>query len=83
MLKEFMNILVETAERHCSLNSQISLKELPAEGGLYAELGQGFEVTKYYNKTGIHTLPVLFLCRDADQTKCICLLYTSDAADEL
>ena len=35
------------------------------------EPGQGFEVAKYYDKTGIHTLPVLFLCRDADQTKCI------------
>lgn len=68
---EFLNLLVETAEENCELDSGISLKELSAEGGLYAELGEGFADTQYFNKTEVKVLPVLILCRNADQQKCL------------
>ena len=35
ILEEFMTLLVEEAEENCNLERQISLKELPAEGGIY------------------------------------------------
>lgn len=68
---EFLQTLVETAEKYCNLGCMISLKELPKEGGIYAELGEGFVTTQYYDKRTIRTLPVLFLCRNADQQRCI------------
>ena len=68
---EFMEALVEAAEQNCSLDSHISLKELSAESSLYAELGTGFTNETYYDKSTVKTFPVLFLCRNADQTKCL------------
>lgn len=64
---EFLNLICETAEENCSLESAISLDELAPEGGLYAELGIGFEDTMYYDKSCVITLPVLFLCKSKDQ----------------
>lgn len=66
---EFLELLVKTAEEKCVLDSSISLEELPAEGGLYAELGEGFTDTGYFDKTEVKVLPVLILCRDADQMR--------------
>lgn len=68
---EFMDVLINTVEQHCELGTTISLKELGASGGLYAELGDGFTETTYYNKQTIKTLPVLFLCRHPDQQQCL------------
>ena len=68
-LVEFMNLFAETAEKNCGLGSRISLKELPKEGGLYAEPGEGFMDSRYYDKTEIRTVPVLVMCRDRDQVK--------------
>ena len=31
---EFLELLCDTAERNCELGAKISLKELPAEGGI-------------------------------------------------
>ena len=71
ILEEFMNLLADTAEKNCNLQCKISLKELPAEGGIYAEPGEGYGETRYYDKTEIRMVPVLFLCRNADQKKCL------------
>lgn len=68
---EFMQILVETAEQNCNLDSSISLKELSPENSLYAELGDGYTETMYWDKQTVRMLPVLFLCRHIDQTRCI------------
>lgn len=68
---EFLELLVKTAEEKCELDVSISLEELPAEGGLYAELGEGFAVAQYYDKSELKTIPVLFLCRNADQQRCV------------
>lgn len=70
-IEEFMDVLINTVEQNCNLQSKISLEELPKEGGLYAETGEGFAETKYFNKTETKEIPVLFLCRDADQRKCM------------
>ena len=70
-IQEFLNILAETAERECGLSSSISLKELPAAGGIYAEAGEGFAESRYYSKKEVRMVPVLFLCRDADQERCL------------
>lgn len=71
VLKEFMEKLVSAAEENCSLATAISLDELPAGGGLYAEPGAGFVHTAYFDKTEVKTIPVLFLCRNADQVRCM------------
>lgn len=64
---EFLELICKTAEEHCDLEHKISLEEVNPKGGLYAELGEGFGHGQYYNKHAVRTLPVLFLCRDADQ----------------
>lgn len=68
-LIEFMNLLCKTAEENCGLDSEISLEELNPAGGLYAELGEGFGTGQYYDKSAVITMPVLFLCRNADQER--------------
>lgn len=70
-LEEFLNILAETADKNCDLDSKISLEELTAEGGIYAELGEGFAAAQYFDRTELKTVPVLFLCRNADQRRCL------------
>lgn len=71
ILSEFLNLLVETVENNCTIERGISLKELKKEGGIYAELGDGFVDSRYYNKKEIRVVPVLFLCRDANQLLCM------------
>lgn len=71
ILEEFMELLTEVAEKNCSLDTKISLKELPAEGGLYAEPGEGYGAGRYYDKTEIRVVPVLLLSRNKDQRKCM------------
>ena len=66
---EFLELIKKTVEKNCSLDTPVSLKELPAAGGLYAELGEGFGNATYYYKSTEKTLPVLFLCRHADQKR--------------
>lgn len=68
-LTEFLDTLVEAVEQNCDLSAKISLKELSASGGLYAELGEGFGNETYYDKSTVKTIPVLFLCRDKDQKR--------------
>lgn len=70
-LEEFLIMLKQEAEKHCDLNSEISLDELPAAGGLYMEAGEGFADSKYYNKTEGKKIPVLILCRNASQARCL------------
>lgn len=53
------------------LDTGITLEELPAEGGIYAELGDGFEESTSYNKQEVKVIPVLFLCRHPDQKRCL------------
>lgn len=66
---EFFDMLLDTVEQQCGL--KVSIKELKAEGGIYAELGEGFVDTTYYNKQTIKTIPVLFLCRHKGQKQCM------------
>ena len=68
-LTEFLSLIAQTAEEKCDLDTKISLKELPAAGGLYAELGEGFGTEIYYDKSTVKTIPVLFLCRHKDQER--------------
>lgn len=73
---EFLDILIETVEKNCSLGTSISLKELKSNGGIYAELGDGFTESVYYNKQTVKSIPVLFLCRNKDQRQCIDWLFS-------
>lgn len=50
MLTELLEVITATVEGHCKLDTGITLEELPAEGGIYAELGDGFEESTSYNK---------------------------------
>lgn len=71
VLAEFLNLLADTVEKQCDLEYEISLEELKADGGIYAELGEGFTETEYYNKSTLKTIPVLFMCRDKSQKTCM------------
>lgn len=66
-LTELLELICETVEENCNLDSEISLGELAPEGGLYAEVGEGFGNTTYYDKSTTKTVPILFLCRAASQ----------------
>ncbi|WP_238723206.1 hypothetical protein [Diplocloster agilis] len=70
-LTEFLELMLETAEQNCDLDNPISTKELPASGGIYAELGSGSTEMEYFDKSAIKIIPVLFLCRAADQQRCL------------
>ncbi len=69
--EELLRLLIQTAEKNCDLESRISPKELSPGASLYAELGEGFVDTVYYNKSLIETVPVLLLCRNRDQGRCL------------
>ena len=68
---EFLKLICETAEKNCSLDHKISPRELNPEGGLYAELGEGFGDSQFYDKSAVSTMPVLFLCRGISQERCL------------
>ena len=68
---EFLQLIAETAEASCNLFASVSLEELPAEGGLYAELGAGFIEERYFDKTVIKVLPVMFLAKSMDQKEAL------------
>ena len=42
-----------------------------AGGGIYAEPGEGSTADTTYNKAEMKTIPVLFLCRNESQQKCL------------
>ena len=66
---ELLELIAKTAEENCERDTEGSLKELPAAGGLYAGLGDGFLDTAYYDKSTVKVIPVLFLCRHRDQKR--------------
>ncbi len=68
---EFLECLANAAEDNCRLDSKISLNELSASNSLYAEVGDGFTETTYYDKSTVKTVPVLFLCRNKKQERCL------------
>lgn len=69
--REFLELLSETAEQALDLDSPIDLEELSPGNSLYAELGSGFTGTTYYDKSTVRTFPVLFLCRNKSQVRCL------------
>ena len=66
---EFFDVLLNELEQRCSL--KISIKELKAEGGIYAELGEGSTDAIYFNKQTVKAIPVLFMCRHKNQKQCM------------
>lgn len=68
---EFMELLGATAEANCNLDAPISFEELSEANSIYAELGESFVQTEYYDKSTIRTVPILFLCRHNDQVRCL------------
>lgn len=68
---ELLDLICKTAEDNCRLDGKISLKELSVKNSLYAELGEGFTETTYWDKSTVKTMPVLFLCRNKSQERCL------------
>lgn len=68
---ELLQLLVDTAEKNCSLTGKISLDELPEGNGIYAEVGEGLIEAAYFDKSAIKKIPVLLMCRDTDQSRCV------------
>jgi len=68
---DFMQELAKAAEQNCDLDSNISLEELSPGNSLYAELGDGYTETTYWDKQTVRMIPVLFLSRHIDQTRCL------------
>ena len=71
VLSDFLDVFADTVEEKCNLTYSISLEELGADGGLYAETGEGFTNTEYYDKSTLKTVHVLVMCRDANQRTCM------------
>lgn len=76
MISELLEVFCDTAEKNCSLKYPISLKELEAEGGIYAEAGEGMAESKTYTKAATVQIPILILIRDTNQQTCISNLET-------
>ena len=70
-LREFMETLTKTAEENLVLDSAVSLKELSKSNSLYAELGDAGTESTYYDKSTVKTVPVLYLCRHENQSRCL------------
>ena len=70
-LTELLDIVCDTAEANCNLDSKILLEELNPKGGLYAELGEGFSNAIYYDKSTSKTVPILFLCSCKEQERAL------------
>lgn len=68
---EFMQVFADTVENNCNLESKISLKELSKQNSLYAELGEGFTDSVYYDKSAVRVFPVLVLARDKNQERAL------------
>lgn len=71
MIDDFLDVFIDTVESACNLGVNITTDELRTEGGIYAEIGEGFCDTEYYNKGTVKSIPVLLLCRNASQKQCI------------
>lgn len=68
---DILNLIVDTLESGGGLGGKISLEELPANGGLYAELGPGYNEALYYSKSSIRLIPVIFQAKSMDQAWCV------------
>ncbi len=68
---ELLKLVCETAEKNCSLDHKISPIELDPKGGIYAEIGEGFGDSQYYDKSAVRTMPVLILIRGKSQERCL------------
>ncbi len=66
---ELLELVIGEIEKGCGLS--VLLGELPPDGGLYAEWSAGYIEGLYYNKTAIRIMPLLILCKDADQKQCL------------
>lgn len=65
---EFLELLCKTIKENCSINSEISLEELVADGSVYVELGEGILSTQYYDKSAIRTVSVHFYSSTEEQS---------------
>lgn len=68
-LTELLELIADTAQQNCKLDTEISVEELPEEGGLYIEYGEGIINKTYYDKTTERTIPVLFMCRHSNHER--------------
>lgn len=68
---ELLELIAKTAEENCNLDSKISLNELSDKNSIYAEFGTGYTESVYYDKSAIRVIPILFLCRNNDQKRCV------------
>lgn len=62
---EFMDALCDLIETELEIS--VSLKELPADGGLYAESGAPTLQNMYMDKSCLWRVPVLFMSKQSDQ----------------
>ena len=68
-LTELLDKLADTIKDGCGI--EISLQELPASGGVYAELSAGYPDAQYYDNTAVRIIPVLFLAKYKSQKECM------------
>ena len=66
---ELLELITSEIEKECSL--PVSLDELPPDGGIYAEWSAGYIERMYFDKTAIRIMPLLLLCKNIDQKKCL------------
>lgn len=71
MLTELLELIADTAEKNCSLGTEISWKSFRQMEAYMLNLVEGFTESVSYNKQEVKMIPVLFLCRHADQKRCL------------
>lgn len=68
-LTELLDLIISTVQQNCDLDGEISLEEIPTDGGLYVEFGEESICKTYYDKTTEKEISVIFMCRHSNYKK--------------
>ncbi len=70
-MTELLELAAETVEKNCYLSDQVRLDELPEAGGLYVEIGSGYNETVYYDRSAVKLIPIVFMAKHVRQQDCM------------
>ena len=71
MLNTIVNHVLDAIESNVGLFGSISLDTLPESNGLYCEITAGYNSQEYLNRMNNKIIPLLFLCKNDNQSICI------------
>lgn len=71
MLTELLTHIVDILETNLTLSDDIIINTLEVDGGISLQLSSGSNENYFKCKSMYITIPLLFLCKNADQQTCI------------